>query len=107
MAHTIETALEYNRGALNAVWSQLSGATLPSSPRNDLVWAYLLVSISHHEAIHRLCSQKLIASAFALLRSQIESVFRGLWVNLIATDVPDLLYCDREDKSSTAFLVGD
>jgi hypothetical protein len=86
MARTIETALEYNKGALKAVWSQLSGATLPSSPRNDLVWAYLLVSISHHEAIHRLCSQKLIASAFALLRSQIESVFRGLWVNLIATD---------------------
>ena len=86
MAHTIETALEYNKGALNAVWSQLSGATLPPSPRNDLVWAYLRVSITHHEAIHMLCSHKMIASAFALLRSQIESVFRGLWVNLIATD---------------------
>jgi hypothetical protein len=44
------------------------------------------VSISHDEAIHKLCRQNMIASAFALLRSQIESAFRGLWVNLIATD---------------------
>ena len=86
MADTVKDALEYNKGALAAIWSQLSGATVPSSPRNDLVWAYVLVSISHHQAIHTLVSQNMIASAFALLRSQIETAFRGLWVNLIATD---------------------
>lgn len=86
MAQTVDDALDYNKGALAAVWSQLSGATVPSSPRNDLVWAYVAIAIDHHRAIHSLASQHLIASASALLRSQIETFFRGLWVNAIATD---------------------
>jgi hypothetical protein len=85
-AGTIETALEYNKGALTAVWSQLSGATVPSSPRFDLVWAYVLIALKHHEGIYALVGQDLMAPAFALLRSQIETEYRGLWVNLIAID---------------------
>jgi hypothetical protein len=86
LANTLETALEYNNGALAAVWSQLSGATVPSSPRFDLVWAYVLIALKHHEGIYALASQDLMAPAFALLRTQIETAYRGLWVNLIATD---------------------
>jgi hypothetical protein len=86
MANTVDDALEYNKGALTIVWAQLSGATVPSSPRNDLVWAYVLIAIKHHEGIHTLASQNLMAPASALLRSQIETAYRGLWVNLIATD---------------------
>ncbi len=86
MANTVNDALQYNKGALAAVWAQLSGATVPSSPRNDLVWAYVAIALGHHQAIHSLASQRLVASASALLRSQIETFFRGLWVNAIATD---------------------
>lgn len=86
MANSVDEALQYNKGALAAVWSQLSSATVPSSPRNDLVWAYVAIAIGHHQAIHSLASQQLMASASALLRSQIETFFRGLWVNAIATD---------------------
>jgi hypothetical protein len=86
IADTIETALEYNKGALAAAWSQLSGATVPSSPRFDLVWAYVLIALKHHEGVCALVGQNLMAPAFALLRSQIETAYRGLWVNLIATD---------------------
>jgi len=86
MANTIDDALQYNKGSLAAIWSQLSGATVPSSPRHDLVWAYVAIAMGHHQAIHCLVSQQLIASASALLRSQIETFFRGLWVNGIATD---------------------
>jgi hypothetical protein len=86
MADTIETALEYNKGALAAVWSHLSEATVPSSPRFDLVWAYVLIALKHHEGIFTLVGQNLMAPAFALLRLQIETAYRGLWVNLIATD---------------------
>ena len=85
-APTVEAALEYNKGALTAIWTQLSGATLPSSPRYDLVWAYVSVAIKHHEGIHVLASQNLMAPAFALLRPQIDTAYRGLWSNLIATD---------------------
>lgn len=86
MPGTIENAIEYNKGALAAIWSQLSDATVPSSPRFDLVWAYVLIAVKHHEGIYALASQNLMAPAFALLRSQIETAYRGLWVNLIATD---------------------
>jgi hypothetical protein len=86
MSNTVDDALQYNKGALAAVWAQLSGATVPSSPRNDLVWAYVAIALGHHQAIHSLAGQRLIASASALLRSQIETFFRGLWVNAIATD---------------------
>ena len=86
MAETIETALEYNKGALAVVWSQLSGATVPSSPRFDIVWAYTLIALKHHEGIYALVGQNLMAPAFALLRLQIETAYRGLWINLIATD---------------------
>ncbi len=86
MPNTVDAALEYNKGALAAIRSQLLGATVPSSPRNDLVWAYVAIVIAHHEGIQSLASQHLLAPAFALLRPQIEAGFRGLWVNLIATD---------------------
>lgn len=86
MANTVKDALDYNKGGLAAVWEQLSGATVPSSPRNDLVWAYVLIAIKYHEGILALASQNLMAPASALLRSQIETAFRGLWANLIATD---------------------
>jgi hypothetical protein len=86
VANTVDDALEYNKGSLAVIWSQLSGATLPSSPRNDLVWAYVLIAIKYHEGISALASQNLMAPAFALLRSQIETAYRGLWANLIATD---------------------
>jgi hypothetical protein len=45
MVSAVDDALEYNKQALVTVWTQLSGATVPSSPRNDLVWTY--ISIEH------------------------------------------------------------
>lgn len=56
MANTVDDALQYNKGALAAVWSQLSGATVPSSPRNDLVWAYVAIAIGHLQTIHSLAT---------------------------------------------------
>jgi hypothetical protein len=103
MANTVELALEYNKGALAAVWSQLSGAIVPSSPRNDLVWAYVLIALKHHEGVHSLASQNLMAPAFALLRSQIETAYRGLWVNLIATDEQVKAIRERDEEPFPRF----
>ena len=103
MANSVESALGYNKGALAAVWSQLSGATVPSSPRNDLVWAYVLIALKHHEGIHSLASQNLMAPAFALLRSQIETAYRGLWVNLIATDEQVKAIRERDEEPFPRF----
>jgi hypothetical protein len=50
------------------------------------VSAYVAIALEHQEAITRLVAMKLFAPALALLRLEIEAVFRGLWVNLIADD---------------------
>lgn len=103
MANTVEAALEYNKGALAAIWLQLSGATVPSSPRFDLVWAYVLIALKHHEGINALVGQNLMAPAFALLRSQIETSYRGLWVNLIASDEQVKAIRERDDEPFPRF----
>lgn len=95
--------LGYNRGALATVWSQLSGATMPSSQRYDLVWAYVSIAIKHHEGIYILVDQNIMAPAFALLRSQIETFYRGLWVNLIATDEQVIAIRDRDEEPFPRF----
>jgi hypothetical protein len=86
MDNKLHAALQYNKGALDAIWSQLSGATVPSSLRNDLVWAYVSIAIGHHRAIHHLAAKHQTVASLALLRPQIETWFRGMWVHLIATD---------------------
>ena len=103
MTKSVKDALEYNKGALASVWSQLSGATLPSSPRSDLVWAYVSIAIKHHEGIFTLASQNVMAPAFALLRSQIETSYRGLWANLIATDQQVNAIRDRDEEPFPKF----
>ncbi len=77
---------QYSISSHDFIWSQLQGTPFPSSPRFDLVLAYVSITLEHQHAIINLVGLKLVGSAFALLRPQVETAFRGLWVNLIATD---------------------
>jgi hypothetical protein len=54
--------------------------------RGSLVFAYVALVLEHQHAIVVLIRSSLIGSALALLRPQVEAAFRGLWVNLIASD---------------------
>jgi hypothetical protein len=86
MADTIKEALKYSNGVHELIWSQLKNTPFPSDARTGLVLAYVSIALDHQEAIIRLIEMKLYAPAFALLRLELETVFRGLWVNLPATD---------------------
>jgi hypothetical protein len=59
---------------------------LVSSPRLNVVHAFVAVEIEHQRAILELVRLRLYAPAFALLRPQLETVVRALWVNRLATD---------------------
>lgn len=83
---TKEQSLQYCTASHEVIWSHLKDTEFPSNPRNDLVLAYLAIALEHQHAICNLIGLGLFGSALALLRSQLESAFRGLWVNLIATD---------------------
>jgi hypothetical protein len=86
MANTVQAALKYSNGATQAVWLQLKGTPFEAKPRTTLVSAYIAIALEHQEAITRLVAMNLYAPALALLRLELEAVFRGLWVNLIADD---------------------
>jgi hypothetical protein len=87
MDKTIDRGAKHNKGALDIIWAQLKDTNLPSDPRLNLFYAYLSVELEHQEAILNLAvDPKLRGSAFALLRSQIEAGFRGLWVNKLSSE---------------------
>src|SRR5260370_26083086 len=98
MPKSVQKAMKYNKESLEFIWSQVNGAEFKSSPRNNLVFAYGSVVLEHQKAIATLVESQLIGSAFALLRSQVEAVFRGLWSIQIATDkqVKDIGQNDAE-----------
>jgi hypothetical protein len=59
----------------------------PDNLRSRLFGAFMAVCLSHHEAILTLMqNERLGGSALALLRSLVESAYRGVYVGLIATD---------------------
>jgi hypothetical protein len=87
MDKTIDRGMKHSKGALDAIWAQLKNTELPSDPRLSLFYAYLSVALEHQDAILNLAvNPKLQGSAFALLRSQIEAGFRGLWVNKLSSE---------------------
>ncbi|WP_348269422.1 hypothetical protein P8936_11685 [Edaphobacter paludis] len=57
------------------------------TPRASLTMAYAALNLEHQSAICVLIEQHHRGSAFALLRSQVEACYRGLWVQRLATDV--------------------
>jgi hypothetical protein len=86
MPNTIKEALKYSKGVHELIWLQLKDTPFESDARTSLVLAYVSIALDHQEAIIRLADMNLFAPSFALLRLELETVFRGLWVNLIATD---------------------
>jgi Family of unknown function (DUF6988) len=69
----------------------------PADLRTILVGALVTQVIEHHEAMLLLTRNAKYGSAFALGRSIFESMFRGLWFLLCATDA-DLQYFEQNDE---------
>ena len=82
----VSEALKYSADSRALIWSQLLGTLFKQDPRTTLAFAYGSMTLEHQRAIHMLVSNKLSGSALALLRPQIETVFRGLWAIRCATD---------------------
>lgn len=57
-----------------------------ATARNRAAIPCLLIAQQHHHSILLLIGEKLYASAYALLRSSLESYVRGMWLALCASD---------------------
>lgn len=109
MPKRFQNGLDYNVGGFEFIWNLLEAVPLPSSPRNDLVFAYLAIMLEHQHAIATLIKANLVGSAAALLRPQLETGLRCLWVNLIATDgqVTDIAQYGKEPFPKFKTMVAD
>jgi hypothetical protein len=65
--------------------------------RTVIVMGTITQIIEHHEAILLLVRSNKIGSSFALIRSVVEGVYRGMWINFCATDT-EMQEFEREDR---------
>jgi len=81
-----------------------------------LLTAYFDTAIEHHGAVDLLIKEKLFGSAFALMRSVAEALYRAAWVNACATphqlerlltDDEFIFPRDMMEKTDTAYASGD
>jgi hypothetical protein len=75
----------------------LGARKYPANLRTVLIGGLVTQVIEHHEAMLLLIRHAKYGSAFALARSIFESVFRGLWFQLCATDT-ELQYFEQNDE---------
>lgn len=78
--------LDKVEAAIRAAKLLLARNGYPDNLRTVVVIGFLDQMIEHHEAMSLLIRDGKVGSAFALARSIVESMFRGLWINLPATD---------------------
>jgi hypothetical protein len=69
----------------------------PDDLRTVVVMGTVAQIIEHHEAMLLLVRNDKIGSSFALIRSIVEGVYRGMWINFCATDA-QIEEFEREDE---------
>jgi hypothetical protein len=69
----------------------------PDDSRTVIVIGTITQIVEHHEAVLLLVRNDKVGSSFALVRSIVEGVFRGMWVNFCATDT-QIQEFERDDR---------
>jgi hypothetical protein len=94
-----ETAKHLNKveSAIEQTKPLLGNYHYPADLRTVLVGGLITQVIEHHESMVLLVRNGKVGSAFALGRSIFESMFRGMWFLLCATDA-QLRYFEQNDK---------
>ncbi len=69
----------------------------PGGLRTNLVIAFVAQVTEHHESMLMLIRGGRAGSAFALARSLVEGMYRGLWINFVATEA-EIARFERTDE---------
>lgn len=96
---TQETIEHLNQveGAVGQAKRLLAVHGYPDDLRTVMVIGFVDQIIEHHEAMLLLIRAGKVGSAFALARSLVEGMYRGLWINFVATDV-EVTRFERDDN---------
>lgn len=86
MKSETEEHLKKVEGAIAEANHILAQHDYPDQSRTVIVIGLLATMIEHHRAMLLLSRNGRIGSAFALARSIVESMYRGMWINVCASD---------------------
>jgi hypothetical protein len=78
--------LEHSEAAIQRAKQLLAVHGYPDDLRTVMVIGFITQLIEHHESMLLLIRADKVGSAFALARSPIEGMYRGMWINFSATD---------------------
>jgi uncharacterized protein DUF6988 len=73
----------------------------PDDYRTTLVIGFISILIEHQEAALLLVMREMFGSAFALGRPAVEGMYRGLWLNVCATDEEINRFMQKDDIQLT------
>src|SRR5439155_2971804 len=93
----VEKHLQQVEQAINKAKELLSRQKYPDDLRTLIVAGFIDQMIEHHEAMLVLIRAGKVGSAFALARSIFESMYRGMWINFVATD-QEIEQFEKNDK---------
>jgi hypothetical protein len=97
MRSEITEHLKKVEGAIAEANHILAKHDYPDNSRTVIIIGLLATMMEHHKAMLLLIPSGRVGSAFALARSIVESMYRGMWINVCASD-PQVEAFEADDK---------
>lgn len=98
---TIENELKLAEGVANEIKGVITPLKYSDDEWSTTVAAFIDQAFEHHAAITLLIRSALFGSAFALLRSLVEIVVRGVWIAACATDAQIKKFREKDEIDLT------
>lgn len=97
----VENELKLAESIANEIKAVITPLKYPDDEWSTTVAAFIDQAFEHHAAIILLTRSALFGSAFALLRSVVEIVFRGVWIAACATPAEITRFRDKDEINRT------
>lgn len=98
---TVDNELKLAEGVATEIKKVITPLAYPDDEWSTTVAAFIDQALEHHTAIILLIRSGLFGSAFALLRSLVEIVVRGVWIAACATDAEIKRFRERDEIDHT------
>jgi hypothetical protein len=101
MSEALQAELKLSEEVVTEIKRVLSAHKFSDDEWSTVVIGFIAQGIEHHEALVLLLRSKLIGSGFALVRSIIEILVRGVWITTCATDAQVKKFRDQDKLDLT------
>src|SRR4051812_18426336 len=93
----MEELIKKAEAAIEPVREILSKYGYPDDPKTVVAVGFIDQSFEHHVALMMLIRRGLTRSAFALLRSLVEIMYRGVWIVTAASDSEVRRFVEKDE----------